>query len=891
MGNRQTFKNFAFISYSHADKAAAQELQKVLDDFQLPNALKERYPDRPVRLREIFRDDTGLPAGSNLTSEIQKQLIQSNYLIVICSPNAVESHWVNKEIEYFKKERDVTHIIPFIIDGVANARQEGEKECFPEALKSIEVRGANISTFSFERAVVEVIAGALEIDVDDIWQRHVRAEEEKKRKLQEQNNRLLIAQAKAVSQLAITLSNYGERYTAERLCLEVLPKSTMDRPYVANAEFALRMANDQSSCYQECFSSEALAGIYERVTINRDFRYFVYVKSNEKSELYIYAIDMTNGHMIHKALLYNSSRTDFYGYNLKNGLYFNDKYILAFHRKGYILQIPIYDKNKQKNIRLEEFEERCYYSFIKFSQSGSLVVGCVENRLIGWRSDSGGKQFNYTFTGDYHITDMVVDEECHVVVCLLLGGYMVYNYLEGTTSYHYLEGTNLYYDCIHQHILCNSYNSVGTGINKITIYDLWSGEKERNIEIKGRLCGISEDGNDVFVNTSKGRNYCVKVYSIIKNQVITVLRPSHKVDYVLGNKENLVVGWECGMTIYRYKQQFCGSLYTNNKISFKLGVSKTGNCAVIHYDKKTLYNHIPIPNHLTPYFIGGCSNDDSLCISDSGIWMTQLNVVNSYNNKKIYVHKKLAIKNIISNRTLTLEKLKNNDVYWAIRFIGDNYIAALNSKGLLSIWDIDKEENIHSIQLVETPYGDTRFITVSHDNSKIVVGIDNKKNNEKIEVSVHVISVQSGNRNIIATKMEKVEYVVISMDKKMIALLNTDAIAVFHISTKKEIINFPCNKASMASFSMDGKYIMIQLVDTVEVVHIASGEIVFIADMPQMINYSSFCLDGKHISIVMVNGEIKLLEFLPFKDLFRRKRLQYKDMEFSKEEKSKYFIE
>ena len=45
-------------------------------------------------------------------------------------------------------------------------------------------KGANISTFSFERAVVEVIAGALEIDVDDLWQRHVRAEEAKKKVLE-----------------------------------------------------------------------------------------------------------------------------------------------------------------------------------------------------------------------------------------------------------------------------------------------------------------------------------------------------------------------------------------------------------------------------------------------------------------------------------------------------------------------------------------------------------------------------------------------------------------------------------------------------------------------------------------------------------------------------------
>ena len=65
MDKSKPFKNFAFISYSHTDKKAAEELQNVLDEFELSDTLKEKYPDRPEVLREIFRDDTGLPAGNN----------------------------------------------------------------------------------------------------------------------------------------------------------------------------------------------------------------------------------------------------------------------------------------------------------------------------------------------------------------------------------------------------------------------------------------------------------------------------------------------------------------------------------------------------------------------------------------------------------------------------------------------------------------------------------------------------------------------------------------------------------------------------------------------------------------------------------------------------------
>ena len=237
MKEGKTFKNFAFISYSHADKKAAEELQKVLDDFHLSDALKEKYPDRPEVLREIFRDDTGLPAGSNLTKEIQKQLEQSNYLIVICSPNPAKSEWVNKEIDYFKTHRNPTHIIPFIIDGVANAKNANDQECFPIALKSLEARGANISTFSFERAVIEVIAGALEIEVDDLWQRHVRAEETKKRQLKEQRDNLLRVQSRFLAEKANALVDEGDSYTARLLALEALPEDLKNpnRPYVIEA--------------------------------------------------------------------------------------------------------------------------------------------------------------------------------------------------------------------------------------------------------------------------------------------------------------------------------------------------------------------------------------------------------------------------------------------------------------------------------------------------------------------------------------------------------------------------------------------------------------------------------------------------------------------------------
>ena len=93
-----------FISYSHADEKAVQRLLYRLETYVMPNKL--RHGDAGSmsdgRLGSFFRDKEELSAG-DLPSQITEALAGSDYLIVVCSPNAVQSHWVNKEIVAFKR--------------------------------------------------------------------------------------------------------------------------------------------------------------------------------------------------------------------------------------------------------------------------------------------------------------------------------------------------------------------------------------------------------------------------------------------------------------------------------------------------------------------------------------------------------------------------------------------------------------------------------------------------------------------------------------------------------------------------------------------------------------------------------------------------------------------
>jgi len=130
-------KYWAFISYSHRDKEWGDWLHRGLEAYKTPKPLAGRVTRRgepvPARLFPIFRDREELPTSADLGSVIAEALDQSRYLIVICSPSAAQSRWVNKEIVDFKKLGRADRILALIVDGEPNAA--AAQECFPDALK------------------------------------------------------------------------------------------------------------------------------------------------------------------------------------------------------------------------------------------------------------------------------------------------------------------------------------------------------------------------------------------------------------------------------------------------------------------------------------------------------------------------------------------------------------------------------------------------------------------------------------------------------------------------------------------------------------------------------------------------------------------------------------
>lgn len=168
---------YAFISYQRKDEKWAKWLQRKLENYKLPVANAKDASDKKSKyIRPVFRDKTDLTAGP-LPDVLKEALQQSRYLIVICSPNAVESPWVNEEIETFTKAGRTESVIPFIVDGEPYSKK-GVNECFPDAIKDIpkdkEPLGVNIHENGKERAFIRTVAYMLNVKFDELWNRFER---------------------------------------------------------------------------------------------------------------------------------------------------------------------------------------------------------------------------------------------------------------------------------------------------------------------------------------------------------------------------------------------------------------------------------------------------------------------------------------------------------------------------------------------------------------------------------------------------------------------------------------------------------------------------------------------------------------------------------------------
>jgi hypothetical protein len=178
------------MSYCHADQSWAAWLHRALESYRVPKRLVGStglYGAVPGRLTPIFRDRDELSSAADLSGKLKDALADSETLIVLCSPEAARSKWVNEEIRHFRSLGRGDRIYCVIVDGDPHA-SEPQNACFPTALleckddQAAEPLAADARKWADGKSLakLKLISGILGVELDELRQR----EQQRKRKLQ-----------------------------------------------------------------------------------------------------------------------------------------------------------------------------------------------------------------------------------------------------------------------------------------------------------------------------------------------------------------------------------------------------------------------------------------------------------------------------------------------------------------------------------------------------------------------------------------------------------------------------------------------------------------------------------------------------------------------------------
>ena len=290
----------AFISYRHKplDMAAAKAIHTRLENFRIPARIRKQSGMKKVG--RCFRDQDELPTSSDLAQSILDALENSNWLIVVCTPDLPKSKWCMSEIEKFIELHGLSKVLAVLAAGEPH-------ESFPEIIRfetmpdgtvvereplAADIRpdsaagtyGSYSTTGMKKKLRIEkfrLLAPILGVSFDDLRrrarerflfiaaaaglsaflilggflayainqnylleeQRNIAVSNEAQARLERDN--ALIGQSKFLASLSKTALDEGDASLATLLAQKALPKDfhNPDRPFVADAEVALRNAS------------------------------------------------------------------------------------------------------------------------------------------------------------------------------------------------------------------------------------------------------------------------------------------------------------------------------------------------------------------------------------------------------------------------------------------------------------------------------------------------------------------------------------------------------------------------------------------------------------------------------------------------------------------------
>jgi Tol biopolymer transport system component len=146
-----------------------------------------------IRALRVFRDTTSLSASPHLWSSIETALASSSWFVLMASPNAARSKWVNREVTWWLKHKSSQRLLVVLTEGRfawAEAAQGGERAtaALPPALRGAfvetprwvdlrwlhDVDQVAQSNPRLRECVADIAAAVREVPKDELVGEHVR---------------------------------------------------------------------------------------------------------------------------------------------------------------------------------------------------------------------------------------------------------------------------------------------------------------------------------------------------------------------------------------------------------------------------------------------------------------------------------------------------------------------------------------------------------------------------------------------------------------------------------------------------------------------------------------------------------------------------------------------
>ena len=107
----------AFISYRHQspDQEVAKWLHTAIETYHIPAPIQKQTGIK--KMGKCFRDQEELPLSPSLGDDIERALLDSDWLIAVCTPRYLQSRWCLRELEFFAEHKGRERILVVLADG------------------------------------------------------------------------------------------------------------------------------------------------------------------------------------------------------------------------------------------------------------------------------------------------------------------------------------------------------------------------------------------------------------------------------------------------------------------------------------------------------------------------------------------------------------------------------------------------------------------------------------------------------------------------------------------------------------------------------------------------------------------------------------------------------